>query len=360
MTGRTEPPDLKRHLAQLERRVEQMERQSRIRRTTQRPEELFVRRVGDTMTGSLTLAGAGTRLLRPSADGLLDMRAEGFEWRTAAGTFLASLDTTAVTKSWSYRTYDKNGVATRIEIDTANSLAEVRFTTSLDEQLDGRVYQYLYPGPGGGGGGANQAEIGLHPSILNDTGVRPEITIFSRSVDGTVAPKIRMLTGTNGTLDIRGAAWMRDDAVDRGWMVGSGGNCRAVNAANTAFRPIEASAFTVSSDPTVKRSIRPAPSGMTEALRSAKVIRYRMKEGWDDGRNAEQLGLDATTMPAAVQRQMPGGDSGDTITGYDTASALAWLTGVVKEIETRLGEVEAELVDTRERLAEAEARLAKE
>lgn len=37
MTGRTEPPDLKRHLAQLERRVEQIERASRIRRTAQRP-----------------------------------------------------------------------------------------------------------------------------------------------------------------------------------------------------------------------------------------------------------------------------------------------------------------------------------
>lgn len=37
MTQRTEPPDLRRHLAQLEREVRQLQRQSSVRPTTQRP-----------------------------------------------------------------------------------------------------------------------------------------------------------------------------------------------------------------------------------------------------------------------------------------------------------------------------------
>lgn len=390
MTQRTEGPDLKRHLAQLEQRVERIERRTDVRATSLRP-TLYVHRAGDTMTGDLAVRTGTNQILLSDDDG-----AEGF-WISNNGVNVnlssntggdilygnsghaglrhrfytggverllihnGGLDTAAdihANRFWAGVTTDQ-----RIEIARHDGPAHMHFFAP-GESLNGHFMQETL----GVAGTTRHAWLRMSPSTFNAQEV-PELSLYGQSEDASTSATISLYAG-NGTisteahggygLDHTGEAYIRSSTWDVGLSVGIvAAAVRVLDYAGGTFRPIEASAFTISSDPAVKDDIKPAPANLTATLRDAKVICYRMKDGWDDNGTAEQIGIDATTMPPLVQRSMEA-TAGEPITGVNLGAAVGWLVGVVKEMDARLSTVETELADTRQRLAAAEAKLAKQ
>lgn len=217
----------------------------------------------------------------------------------------------------------------RIEMHRHDGASYIHFYAP-GETFHGNIYQDFV----GTAGTTRQARLLIYPSTMGSS--TPEIRLLSRSENGSIGRQMFVIAdGSN----MQGTLFAHDPASDVGLRIDAG-SVDALNNAATAYRPMKASAFTVSSDPAIKRSIRDVPyDELTEGLRNARVIKHRMKKLYDDGTGQEYIGMDATTMPSLVQRKMTAGP--DSINGYDVASALAWLWGSVSGVERRLASLEA-------------------
>lgn len=257
--------------------------------------------------------------------------ADGHVWRTAANVWLGDLNSSG------HLTILGDAHANGFNVgETGEQRMEMHrhsgawgVGTFLHFYAPGEMqHGNLYQDTTGTAGTTRRQRLWLYPSDMGWG--TPQIRMLSSSEDGSIQSE----------LFLDGSTWIKDTPADRSFLVGVGGNCRAVNAANTTWTPLEASEFIpVPSDPAVKDDIRPAPANMTADLRAVKVIRYRLRDDWDDGSRAERLGVDATSLPAIVQRKVP--MRGTTITGYELGAMVAWLYGATQEIDRRLSTVEA-------------------
>lgn len=327
----------------------------------------FVLRSGDTMTGSLVINGAdliasgygvfsnGMRIgeiygdggLHRSVAGPMKFSADTHIFVGRDNVYRSSLDWTGEWRARAFWAERPGGGGNSIQTHyhTEFDTAFIHFFTGYaDETFHGNLFQDLVVRDGVNA----QARMLMSTSELFGQWA-PRIEMLSDSPSGTVKGSITLDANIPGGkiflrsrfTEIDSATSILDFGADVQLRVGTDGfgNCRSVNSANTAWKPMEASAFTVRSDPKIKRAVSDATGDLTEQLRRAKVIRYRLSGDHDDG--AEHLGVDATTLPALCQQRMSLDADGKPIKGYDVASALAWLAGVVQEIDQRLTTVEA-------------------
>lgn len=155
-------------------------------------------------------------------------------------------------------------------------------------------------------------------------------------------------------VDVGTAGGMKGTGVSAVFGFGTSGSVAAVfcdtglyvkNYANSAYAPVNASAFTVGSDERMKRGIRPlaAGAGLTALTALAKrgVIHYRLKGEPESA--PERLGFSAQQVAAAIpdaSRVLVSVADGEPLLGWEAGAMIALLVAAVGTLADRLDALE--------------------